>query len=152
MTTVVVGVDGSDDAHRALRFAVDEAQLRAARLRVISAWELPVQNWGEMPPPEENFDQRRRRSEEALAEAGRIVERLAPNVECEYLALEGEAGAVLLEHASDASLVVVGRHGHGVAETLLGHVADALLGSVSGRAVRDAPCPVVVVPHASSSA
>ena len=150
MTTIVVGVDGSDEAHRALRFAVDEAKLRAAPLRVICTWELPVQNWGEFPPPE-SLHEPRRRAEELLRESAQIVERLVPDVECEYLALEGEAGAVLLEHASDASLVVVGRHGHGVAETLLGHVADALLGSVSGRAVRDAPCPVVVVPHASSS-
>ena len=150
MTTVVVGVDGSDDAHRALRFAVDEAQLRAARLRVVSAWELPVQNWGEMPPPEENFDQRRRRSEEALAEAGRIVERLAPDLECEYLALEGEAGALLLKHSADASLLVVGRHGHGVASGVLGSIADVLLGSVSKHVVGDARCPVVVVPHGSS--
>jgi nucleotide-binding universal stress UspA family protein len=35
VTTIVVGVDGSDDTHRALRFAVDEAKLRAASLRVI---------------------------------------------------------------------------------------------------------------------
>ena len=149
MTTVVVGVDGSDDAHRALRFAVDEARLRAARLRVICAWELPVE-WGEMPPPEENLDQRRRRSEEALAEAGRIVERLAPDLECEYLALEGEAGALLLKHSADASLLVVGRHGHGVASGVLGSIADVLLGSVSKHVVRDARCPVVVVPHGSS--
>ena len=152
MATIVVGVDGSDEAHRALRFAVDEAKLRAAPLRVICSWKLPVQNWGEFPPPDENLYEPRRRAEELLRESAQIVERLMPDVECEYLALEGDVGAVLLEHASDASLVVVGRHGHGVAETLLGPVADALLGSVSGHVVRDAPCPVVVVPHASSSA
>jgi nucleotide-binding universal stress UspA family protein len=121
VTTIVVGVDGSDEAHRALRFAVDEAKLRAAPLRVICTWELPVQNWGEFPPPE-SLHEPRRRAEELLRESAQIVERLVPDVD-----------------------------GHGVAETLLGHVADALLGSVSGRAVRDAPCPVVVVPHASSS-
>jgi nucleotide-binding universal stress UspA family protein len=150
VTTVVVGVDGSDDAHRALRFAVDEAQLRPAPLRVICAWELPVGKWGELPPPEENLDHFRRRAEEALAEAGRIVERLAPDVECEYVALEGEAGAVLLEHSTDADLLVVGRHGHGVAKGVLGSVADVLLGSVSKHVVGNARCPVVVVPHGSS--
>ena len=150
MTTIVVGVDGSDVAHRALRFAVDEANLRAARLRVICAWKLPVESWGEFPPPEENLDQGRRRAEEAVAEAAQVVERLAPNVECDYLALEGKAGAVLVEHSADASLVVIGRHGHGVANPVLGSLADVLLGSVSKHVVGDARCPVVVVPHGSS--
>jgi nucleotide-binding universal stress UspA family protein len=150
VTTIVVGVDGSDDAHRALRFAVDEARLRAAPLRVICAWQLPVENWGEFPPPEESLHEPRRRAEELVREAAEIVERLAPNVECESLALEGEAGALLLEHSSDATLVVVGRHGHGVASAVLGSLADVLLGSVSKHVVGDARCPVVVVPHDSS--
>ena len=149
MTTIVVGVDGSDDAHTALRFAVDEAKLRAAPLRVICAWELQVESWGEFPPPEASLDRPRRSAEEVVAEAAQIVERLAPDIECECLAPEGEGGAVLLEQSSDATLLVVGRHGHGVAEKLLGPVADVLLGSVSGHVVRDARCPVVVVPHAS---
>jgi nucleotide-binding universal stress UspA family protein len=146
--TIVVGVDGSDDAHRVLRFAVDEAKLRAVPLRLISTWEGPVENWGELPPEESPY-RPRQRAEETVAEAAQIAERLAPNVQCECLALEGEGGAVLLEHSSDATLVVVGRHGHGFAGKLLGSVADAVLGSVSMRVVREARCPVVVVPDAS---
>ena len=147
--TIVVGVDGSDDADRALRFAVDEAKVRAASLRVICAWELPVENLSELGPPKESLDRHRQRAEEIVAEAAETVERLAPNVQCKCLALEGELGAVLLEHSSDASLVVVARHGHGLGDRLLGSVADAVLGSVSLHVVRDARCPVVVVPHAS---
>jgi len=150
MTTVIVGVDGSDDAHRALHFAVDEARFRGAQLRVICAWELPF-DWSEFPPPGESLHGPRRRAEEVAAEAAAIVEGLAPNVECECLAVEGEAGAVLLEHCSDASLVVVGRRGHRIADTL-GPVGDLLLGSVSQHVVRGARCPVVIVPHASSPA
>jgi nucleotide-binding universal stress UspA family protein len=150
MTTIVVGVDGSDDAHRALRFAVDEAKLRAAPLRVICAWELQAEKWGEFPPPEESRSRPRQRAEETVAEAAQIVEQLAPNVQCEYLTLEGEAGAVLVQHSSDASLIVIGRHGHPVADKLFGSVADAVLGSVSQRVVRDSGCPVIVVPHAWS--
>ena len=146
MTTIVVGVDGSDDADRALRFAVDEARLRAVPLRVISAWELPV-NLGELPPPDGSLDRPRQRAEEIVAEAAETVERLAPSVQCKCLALEGELGDVLLKHSSDASLVVVARHGHGLGDRLLGSVADAVLGSVSLHVVRDARCPVVVVPH-----
>ena len=150
MTTVIVGVDGSDEAHRALRFAVEEAKFRAARLRVICAWELPVGKWGEFPPPEESLHGPRRRAEELAAEVAAIVEKLAPNVECECLAVEGEAGDVLLERSSDASMIVIGRHGHGRVADALGPVGDLFVGSVSQHIVRGARCPVVVVPHASS--
>jgi nucleotide-binding universal stress UspA family protein len=92
----------------------------------------------------------RHSAEEVVADAAQFVERLAPNLECECLAPEGKAGDVLLEHSSDASLVVVGRHSHSVANAL-GPVGDVLIGSVSQQVVRGARCPVTVVPHASSS-
>ena len=146
-TTIVVGVDGSEDARTALRFAVDEAKLRAAPLRVICAWQLPVENWGELPPPDGALDRPRQRAEEIAAEAAEIVERLAPSVQCKCLTVEGELADVLLENCADASLIVVARHGHGLGDKLLGSVADAVLGSVSLQVVRDARCPVIVVPH-----
>src|SRR5690242_15859314 len=42
MGTVVVGVDGSLGAEHALRFAAQEARQRGARLRVVTAWHVPV--------------------------------------------------------------------------------------------------------------
>ena len=41
METIVVGVDGSECSRAALRFAVAEARLRKARLRVVHAWAVP---------------------------------------------------------------------------------------------------------------
>ena len=35
---IVVGVDDSEGAKAALRFALEEAKLRGARLRVVHAW------------------------------------------------------------------------------------------------------------------
>ena len=143
MAKIVVGVDGSDPAHTALRFAIQEAELRKARLRVISAWELPV-DLGELPSPDGTFDRPRRDAEEIAATAAAIVEAEAPDVDVERLTLEGQLGSVLLEHSADASLLVVGSRGRGI-------VAGLLLGSVSHEVVHKAPCPVVVVPHEDSS-
>jgi len=42
MATIVAGVDGSDGGQEALRFAVREARLRGARLRVVTAWHMPA--------------------------------------------------------------------------------------------------------------
>ena len=40
MGVIVVGVDHSEGAKAALRFALAEATLRQARLRVVHAWQL----------------------------------------------------------------------------------------------------------------
>jgi nucleotide-binding universal stress UspA family protein len=144
MPTIVVGVDGSDHAGTALRFAIEEAQLRNARLRLICAWALPVASWGEFPPPEETYDRYRREAEEVVAKAAAIVEKEAPSIECERLAPEGPAATVLLEHSSDASMLVIGSRGHGA-------VTGLLLGSVSQEVVQRTSSPVVVVPHQDSS-
>ena len=45
MTTIVVGVDGSEHSKRALRWALEEARLRAATLRVVHAWLQAAQPW-----------------------------------------------------------------------------------------------------------
>src|SRR5262245_53841828 len=42
MSTIVVGVDGSVEAKEALRWALAEARLRGATLRVVHAWSFPV--------------------------------------------------------------------------------------------------------------
>jgi nucleotide-binding universal stress UspA family protein len=40
MGVIVVGVDQSEGARAALRFALEEARLRQARLRVVHAWQF----------------------------------------------------------------------------------------------------------------
>jgi nucleotide-binding universal stress UspA family protein len=45
-SVVVVGVDGSEHARVALRWAAREAQLRGAILKVVHAWHFPVAGFG----------------------------------------------------------------------------------------------------------
>jgi nucleotide-binding universal stress UspA family protein len=139
--TIVVGVDGSEGANAALRFAIEEAALRGARLRVVCAWELSALAYsGDYPPADEILDRPRRRAEETAGEAVAVALREAPSVECEGTALEGQPASVLLEQARGASLLVVGNRGRG-------GFASLLLGSVSQQVVHHASCPVVVVRH-----
>jgi nucleotide-binding universal stress UspA family protein len=46
MATIVAGVDGSASGQEALRFAVREARLRGAGLRVVTAWHMPNMTYG----------------------------------------------------------------------------------------------------------
>ncbi len=42
MQEIVLGLDGSECAARALEWAIDEAKLRGARLRVVTTWHVPA--------------------------------------------------------------------------------------------------------------
>lgn len=143
METIVVGVDGSEGAAAALEFAATEAALRKARLRIVSAWEVPVAAYGGGFAPSldaETLDAFRIRAQQVADGAHTTMKKLQPSLEGEAAAVEGQPAEVLLEQAADATLIVVGNRG-------LGGFKSLLLGSVSQQVVHHATCPVVVVRH-----
>lgn len=143
MGTIVVGIDGSKGAQRALEWALSEARLRGADLRVVHAHrvpELPTYVQGRAggyvgAPPEQVQAVAKRVIEEALRAAGDTggvpVERVP--------VVGGEAATSLIDASKGADLLVVGSRG-------LGGFTGLLLGSVSQQCVTHAHCPVVVVP------
>jgi nucleotide-binding universal stress UspA family protein len=139
--TIVVGVDGSEGGAAALEFAAGEAAFREARLRILSAWQIPAAVYGAefAPPPDPGtLDSFRVAAEQVADDAFSAAKKLQPSLEGEALAVQGQAADVLLAQASDATLIVVGRRG-------LGGFRSLLLGSVSQQVVQHASCPVVVV-------
>jgi len=137
METIVVGVDGSECAGAALAFAAAEAALRRAKLRVVSAWEVPMVAYGGgfAPPLDEaTFDAFGDRAQSIVDDAAATAKTLHPSLECEARSLEGQPAAVLLEQAADASLIVVGNRG-------LGGFKSLLLGSVSQQVAHTPPAP-----------
>jgi nucleotide-binding universal stress UspA family protein len=139
--TIVVGVDGSEGGAAALEFAAGEAAFRGARLRVVSAWQIPALAYrGEFGPPLDaaTWDALRLRAEQVADDALAAVEKLHGSLEGEAVTLQGHPADVLLEQGADAALIVVGRRG-------LGGFRSLLLGSVSQQVIQHADCPVVVV-------
>lgn len=136
MRRVVVGVDGSEHAARALARAVEEARLRRAVLDIVHAVPGPVMFADPVlaPPP----------SPERLREAGaKLVEQALAGVNTEGLETTpvvavGHTAKVLCDVAEDADLLVVGSRGYGGFRGLL-------VGSVTHQVVAHAPCPVLVV-------
>jgi nucleotide-binding universal stress UspA family protein len=130
---VVVGVDGSEGARRALRWAATEARLRHATLRVIHAWSYLDQPAGTFDPTYGD-DDARRLLDQAVASLGPDGEGL----EIERLTVCDLPTRGLLEAATGADVLVVGARG-------LGGFQGLLLGSVSQQVASHAPCPVVIV-------
>jgi nucleotide-binding universal stress UspA family protein len=142
METIVVGVDGSDDGAAALEFAAGEAALRGARLRIVSAWQVPVVplHRGDFEPPVDaaTWDAFRARAQQVADDALATSKKLHPSLDGDALAIDGQPADAVLEQGADAALIVVGRRG-------LGGFGSLLLGSVSHQVVQHATCPVVVV-------
>jgi nucleotide-binding universal stress UspA family protein len=140
MGIVVVGVDGSEGAAAALRFAAREAALREARLRIVSVWEVPLLAYssGFAPLDAETPDPFRVRARQIADEARATAKALEPDLKVQALAVEGQPANRLLKQAAYAELIVVGNRG-------LGGFRSLMLGSVSQQVVHHARCPVVVV-------
>jgi len=146
MSVIVVGVDGSEPSEAALRWALEEARLRRATLRVVHAWAVPALyvHGSAFPPELVDRDLIRERAEQLLGAAVTQVAGASPEVTIERVAAEGSPARVLVEAAHDADLLVVGSRGHG-------GFAGLLLGSVSQQCAHHADCAVVIVrtPHPS---
>lgn len=140
---VVVGVDGSQGARVALRWAVDEAAIRGARLSVVHAWSVPyavpLGGLGLPPIDPEEVSQQSQRLLHDLTDAA-LSDAPGKPADLELLSIEEPAARALLQRAEDVGMLVVGSRGSG------GFVG-LLLGSVSQQCLHHATCAVVVVPH-----
>ncbi|MGI3199291.1 universal stress protein [Streptomyces sp. GLT-R25] len=119
---VVVGVDGSLIAVRALDRAAEEAERRAAGLHIVYA----VPDSDEAGP--------------VLASAATRIRGRCPGLQVVISALEGGAVDTLTRESEGAALTVVGTRG-------LGGVAGLLAGSVSVRLAARVRSPLLVVRH-----
>jgi nucleotide-binding universal stress UspA family protein len=162
---IVVGVDSSPNAKRALAWAAAEAHLRQAVLQVVHAYHAkklaaPVYFGSQhtydasvgaagVPEPELTASVQSREALEVAvrSQADELLEALLGElgetlrgVQVQPMVVEDRHPAeALVQLSVDADLLVVGSRGHG-------GFSELLLGSVSHAAVLHAVCPVVVVP------
>jgi nucleotide-binding universal stress UspA family protein len=130
---VVVGVDGSPDARKALRWAQDYAERTGAALTLVNAYHWPS-TYGVALVMEE-WD--------PAIDAQRLLEKARADLfladdRVHLSAVQGSAAEVLTGASRRADLLVIGTRGHG-------SFAEAVMGSVSSHCVHHAHCPVVVV-------
>ena len=139
---IVVGVDGSETAKLATRWAAREARLRGATLELVSAWEIPINTYGSsFAMISDDFVKGLiKGAEDELAVALEEVRAEAGQIEVDTTVVEGQPASVLLAASKNADLLVVGSRG-------LGGFRELMLGSVSQQCAHYAACPVVIVRH-----
>ena len=137
--TIVVGVDASEYSDAALEWAAAEAKRSGRRLLLVTVWHWsssvmgsPMSLFGHTDP----YTAGRHILEQSARRAR------ATGVSVLTWLVEGSPAATLAELSSEAAMLVVGSHGHGVVRSLLGSVSRGCLAQAS--------CPVVIVPVPSA--
>jgi nucleotide-binding universal stress UspA family protein len=118
---IAVGVDGSAASRRATVFAALEARRHQVPLQIIHVTSNPEHDAATTMFVDE-------------------IRRTYPDVDIDYRAVGGHPADALVNASCDARLLVVGSRG-------LGGLKGLLLGSVSQGLLRDAECPLAVVPR-----
>lgn len=135
---IVVGVDGSESARRAVRLGATEAVTRRRPLRLVHAFIWPMLRVASGPPPGGPPDGGlRRQAERVVEEAAAEAASVAPDTPVSTEVVEGSAATVLLGEARTAEMIVLGHRG-------LGGFSSLLVGSVAVQVSAHADCPVVV--------
>lgn len=123
---VVVGVDGSPDSLRALRWACTYAHALGLGIEVVVAWDVPSLHASVVPAPDLEA------AATTVAEgAARHVHASHPDLPVTQRVVSGPPGKALVAASTDAALLVVGTRRE--------------LGSVSSYCSHYATCPVVIV-------
>ncbi len=140
----MVGIDGSDGALAALRWAVVHAPRAGAEVEAINAFHVPLSM--SLLAAKRGFDVDRLGME---AEAHHLLDEAIAAVDgaaglVHPIAIEGQPSSTLLDAAAESSLLIVGRRGGGGLRNLV-------LGSVTSYCATHASVPVVVVPPDWSS-
>jgi nucleotide-binding universal stress UspA family protein len=136
---IVVGVDGSEGSRQALNWAIGEAKIRGSAIEIVHTWNFtppldPV--GGFVLIPDKDFQE----SAQLLVDnVLKSVSEMAPSIEISTHVERGSASQILLNRATNADLLVVGRRGHG------GFIG-LLIGSTAVQVSHHASCPVVIVP------
>jgi nucleotide-binding universal stress UspA family protein len=141
MGGIVVGVDRSVHAVDALRFAIEEANLRGVDLTVVKVCEQPYlsEDVGDEAVTSLNEPALVRAELLLWDQVGKALDG-DPAPERMHLQVRaGDPSEELIRLGRSADLLVVGSRGHGGFHYLLTR-------SVATQLVNHAPCPVVVVP------
>lgn len=134
---IVVGVDGSDSALRAVRWAAREAASRRAPLRLVHAY-LLISAYTLVSLPLTVAEVMAEEGRKGLRAAELAAREEVPQVEVATQLERDDPAIALIEESKAARLMVLGSRG-------LGGFTGLMVGSVAVKVVQRAACPTVVV-------
>lgn len=149
---IVVGVDGSEPAQEALRYAAHIARRRELPLRIVYGLTMPEFYTGMVPPPPEAIEALEDEGHQVLDKSKEIAQEIAPHTHIDPQLVTGPGPTALIESSHSAAMVVIGSRGAGgFMHRMLGstaiavstHAASPVL-VLRGEVPEDLSTPVVV--------
>ncbi|MBD0862197.1 universal stress protein [Gordonia sp. zg691] len=145
MNAILVGVDGSDAATGAVRWAAQAAATEGLDLKIVGAYDASTSDYAPgLVIPQDVIDAIRQDASDAVHTAADVAKEAAPTVTVATSIVDGDAARVLLELGKDAAMIVVGTR-------RLGSVKGLFLGSVSTTVAAHAHGRVAVIAAEGSS-
>lgn len=138
---IVVGIDGSSSAQHALRWAIEEAQLRHARIEAVYAWSISAIAY--VSPGTAMMLRTTDLNEvgnEMLRNSIDAVDTFSVNISCSVI--EETPTRALLQRSADAELLVLGAYASD-------QFSAVSLGSTHEHCIKHCECPVVIVRKAA---
>ena len=138
---ILLGLDLGHPCDELIAFAFDHAERHATPLHVVHAWDLPpTYGMRPLPVPPAMTNELLAAQNQALAATLRPWQEARPEVKVRAEAVIGQPSRLLVEAASQASMLIVGRRNR---RSRLGtHV-----GTVAHAVMHHARAPVAIVPH-----
>ena len=146
---ILVAVDGSEPANKALEFALDLAEKHSATLVLVNVYsklipfiyKVSMETSMQLPGIDEYFQHLEESHKSMLEEKYQNAKKRKPNVNISKKLVEGHPPArkiVEIAREENFDLIVMGHRG-------LSGIKELVLGSVSNRVAHDAECPVLIV-------
>lgn len=137
ITSILVPIDGSDHADKALNYALYMGEKHDAKIEIVTVVDevTPAPDWAR-----EYSEKLREHGEEILAKTYGKAVRLKPNLDISQSLAEGYASEEILKCAEKGghNLIIMGSRGMGLVKSLV-------LGSVSSRVLNGSEIPVLIV-------
>ena len=141
---VVVGVDGSESARRALKWGLRLATAAAAPVHLVACWQRPLLfdagGLGVAYPADDDLSSAAQSWLEETMQTckAELDEARAAGCQVEAYTEVGAPDLVLEELSKHAALIVIGRRGH--------NIIERFLGTTSRHVIEHAHCAVTVIP------
>jgi nucleotide-binding universal stress UspA family protein len=139
---IIVGIDGSPESDAAISWAAHDAAIRGLTLTVVHIESPAAATWSQVPTLEESPTEQQAEGRSLLEHAsviarGAIADTAQIHIAGELLSAASPVPA-LVEHSTEAEMIVVGSRGRGA-------LSRSVLGSVSAGLIRHAHCPVALI-------
>ncbi len=147
MQTIFVPLDFSENSLQALRHGIELAKTSESKIIVFHSYQAPQMGGGSFTGRKKLITLGKQEAEDNMYKVVMRLKETEADLDFEHLVVDGDPMQRILFYSEEyrADLIVMGTKG-------ASGLNEVFLGSVAGKIIKDASCPVVIVPEESQKA